>query len=39
MSAIALLVVGMAAFLTGYRFYSRYVAERIYRLDPNFPGF
>jgi carbon starvation protein len=36
MSAIALLVVGLAAFLTGYRFYSRYVSERIYRLDPDF---
>ncbi len=36
MSAIALLVVGLAAFFTGYRFYSRYVAERIYRLDPDY---
>jgi carbon starvation protein len=36
MSAIALLVVGLAAFLTGYRFYSRYISHRIYRLDPDF---
>ena len=36
MNAIALLVIGVAAFLTGYRFYSRYIAHRIYRLDPDF---
>jgi len=36
MSAIVLLVVGVLAFLTGYRVYSRYVARRIYRLDPDF---
>lgn len=36
MSAIALLVVGLSAFLTGYLVYSRYVARRIYRLDPDF---
>jgi len=35
-SSIALLFVGLTAFVTGYRFYSRYVAERIYRLDPDF---
>lgn len=34
MSAIALLVVGLSAFLTGYLVYSRYIAQRIYRLDP-----
>jgi carbon starvation protein len=31
-----LLVSGLAAFLSGYLFYSRYLAERIYRLDPDF---
>jgi carbon starvation protein len=36
MSAIALLVIGGAAFLTGYRIYSRYIARHIYRLDPDF---
>jgi carbon starvation protein len=36
LNAIALLVIGVAAFLTGYRFYSRYIAHRIYRLDPDF---
>jgi len=35
-SAIALLVVGVFAFLTGYQVYSRYLAKRIYRLDPDF---
>ncbi len=36
MSAIALLVIGLAAFLTGYQLYSRYVARYVYRLDPTF---
>lgn len=36
MSAVLLLVVGVAAFLTGYRVYSRYIAHHIYRLDPDF---
>lgn len=36
MSSIALLVVGLAAFVTGYLVYSRYVARHIYRLDPDF---
>ncbi len=36
MSAIALLAVGLLAFLTGYQVYSRYIAQRIYRLDPDF---
>jgi carbon starvation protein len=35
-SAIALLVVGVFAFLTGYQVYSRYISRRIYRLDPDF---
>ena len=36
MSSIALLVVGLAAFATGYQIYSRYIAKRIYQLDPDF---
>ncbi|MEJ2187670.1 MAG: carbon starvation CstA family protein, partial [Gemmatimonadota bacterium] len=36
MSAIALLVIGLAAFLTGYQIYSRYIARRVYQLDPDF---
>ena len=36
MSAIALLVVGLSAFLTGYLVYSRYIARHIFRLDPAF---
>ncbi len=35
-SSIALLVVGLLAFITGYQVYSRYVAKRIYQLDPDF---
>ena len=35
-SSIVLLLIGLAAFATGYRVYSRYVAQRIYRLDPDF---
>ncbi|MFQ5704351.1 MAG: carbon starvation protein A [Gemmatimonadales bacterium] len=36
MSSIALLVVGLLAFLAGYQIYSRFIAERIFRLDPDF---
>jgi len=36
LSSIALLLVGLSAFLTGYLFYSRYIARRIYQLDPDF---
>ena len=36
MSAIALLVVGLLAFLAGYHIYSRYISRRIYQLDPDF---
>jgi carbon starvation protein len=36
MSAIALLVVGFSAFITCYLVYSRYIARRIYRLDPEY---
>jgi carbon starvation protein len=36
MSAIILAVVGLGAMFLGYRFYSKFIAEKIYRLDPNF---
>jgi carbon starvation protein len=36
LSAIALLLVGLSAFVTGYLVYSRYIAQRIYRLDPDY---
>ncbi len=36
MSSVTLLVVGLTAFLLGYLGYSRYLARRIYRLDPDF---
>jgi len=36
MSAIALLLVGLGAMALGYVFYSKFIAEQIYRLDPNY---
>ncbi|MBU9722827.1 MULTISPECIES: carbon starvation protein A [Bacillaceae] len=36
MDSILLALVGMFVFFLGYRFYSKFVAEKIYRLDPNF---
>jgi carbon starvation protein len=36
MSAMVLAVVGLAAFAVGYLVYSRFIAERIYRLAPDF---
>ena len=36
MSAIALTVVGLGAFVLGYIFYSRFISDRIFQLDPNF---
>lgn len=36
MSAIVLAAIGLGAFALGYVFYSRFIAERIYRLDPDF---
>ncbi len=36
MSAVLLLVIGLAALLVGYKFYSKFIAEKIYQLDPNF---
>ncbi|WP_434985805.1 carbon starvation CstA family protein [Vreelandella zhaodongensis] len=36
MSAIVLLVVGLGAMALGYFVYSKFIAEKIYQLDPNF---
>ncbi|MFS0823354.1 carbon starvation protein A [Bacillus sp. 1P02SD] len=36
MSAIWIAVFGTIVFVLGYRYYSKFVAEKIYRLDPNF---
>jgi len=36
MSAIGLLLIGLGAFVLGYLLYSRFIAARIYRLDPDF---
>lgn len=36
MSAIVVLVLGLALIGLGYVFYSKFIAEKIYRLDPDF---
>jgi carbon starvation protein len=36
MNATVLAAIGLAAMFAGYRFYSRFIAEKIYRLDPAF---
>lgn len=36
MSAILLAALGLGAFALGYVFYSKFIAEKIYRLDPDF---
>ncbi|MTD31284.1 carbon starvation protein A [Planomicrobium sp. YIM 101495] len=36
MEAIALAAAGIFIFILGYRFYSKFVAEKIFRLDPNY---
>ena len=36
MSAVWVAILGLGAMFFGYRFYSKFIAERIYRLDPNF---
>jgi carbon starvation protein len=35
-NAIILAVLGLSAMYLGYRFYSKFIAEQIYRLDPDF---
>jgi carbon starvation protein len=36
MNSIWLAVAGMLVFTLGYRYYSKFIAEKIYRLDPNY---
>lgn len=36
LNAIALAAIGIFIFILGYRFYSKFVAEKIFRLDPNY---
>ncbi|MBO8156133.1 MAG: carbon starvation protein A [Bacillaceae bacterium] len=36
MSGIILAVIGMVVFALGYRYYSKFIAEKIYRLDPTY---
>jgi carbon starvation protein len=36
MNAILLMLLGLGGMFLGYVFYSKYVAEKIYKLDPNF---
>ncbi|MCP8615469.1 carbon starvation CstA family protein [Salirhabdus salicampi] len=36
MSGIVLAAIGMLVFALGYRYYSKFIAEKIYRLDPNY---
>jgi carbon starvation protein len=36
MSAIVLAAIGLGTMFLGYRFYSKFIAEKIYRLDPDF---
>lgn len=36
MSAIALVAIGLGAFALGYIFYSKFISERIFQLDPDF---
>ncbi|GIT67441.1 MAG: hypothetical protein Ct9H300mP25_09130 [Acidobacteriota bacterium] len=36
MNAVVLAITGLVAVFAGYRFYSRFIAEQIYRLDPDF---
>ena len=36
MNAVILAVVGLTSLFLGYRFYSKFIAEKIYRLDPTF---
>lgn len=36
MTAVFMAIAGMIVFALGYRYYSKFIAQRIYRLDPNF---
>lgn len=36
MNGILVAVIGLVIFALGYRFYSKFIAEKIFRLDPNY---
>ena len=36
MNASILAIIGLSAIFVGYRFYSKFIAEKIYQLDPDF---
>ena len=36
MNAAVLAIIGLSAIWAGYRFYSKFIAEKIYQLDPDF---
>lgn len=36
MNAILVAIIGMVVLALGYRYYSKYIAEKIFRLDPNY---
>jgi len=36
MNAVTLAVVGLSCMFLGYRFYAKFIAERVFRLDPEF---
>jgi carbon starvation protein len=36
MSSVLIVIMGLAGFSFGWYVYSRFIAEKIYKLDPNF---
>ncbi len=36
LNAIVIALIGIVIFILGYRYYSKFVAEKIFRLDPNY---
>src|SRR5699024_8262020 len=36
MDAVLVAILGLAIFALGYRYYSKFIAEKIFRLDPNY---
>ncbi|WLD94102.1 carbon starvation protein A [Alkalihalobacillus sp. AL-G] len=36
MSSLLLAAIGIVVFLLGYRYYSKFISEKIYQLDPNY---
>src|SRR5690625_4234349 len=36
MNAVLVAILGLVIFALGYRFYSKFIAERIFKLDPNY---